>query len=83
MGMFDSVHTRCPSCSARLEFQSKAGECMCKDFDVDEVPVSIAEDLNGESKLCRCGALVVLRFPKSAPRFVSMKTRISHLESDD
>lgn len=61
MGMYDSVRVVCPNCESSLEFQSKAGECRLKEYELDNVPPSIAGDLIGESVYCRCGALVTLR----------------------
>lgn len=46
MGMFDSVFARCPNCGKQIEFQSKAGECDLSEYNIREVPVEIAADLN-------------------------------------
>ncbi len=35
MGMFDSVHAKCPQCGEESEFQSKAGACNLANYHVD------------------------------------------------
>lgn len=55
MGMYDTVHFHCPSCGADMHTQSKAGECMLRDYQADEVPVDIARDLVREVLYCDCG----------------------------
>ena len=56
MGMFDSVMVRCPICSGKIEFQSKAGACVLAEFDPTEAPEEIVADLDGEREVCRnCG----------------------------
>ncbi len=35
MGMFDSVHAKCPQCGEESEFQSKEGACNLANYHVD------------------------------------------------
>lgn len=72
MGMFDRVYAQC-KCGARVEFQSKAGDCSLNTYNADDVPSAIALDLSGKSEQCEsCRRYITLRFPRTAPRFVSM-----------
>lgn len=74
MGMFDSVFANCPSCGTQMEFQSKADACLLRSYRVEEVPLNIAVDLNGEKLCCdMCGTAVTLRIPLSVPMRIQMK----------
>ena len=65
MGMFDSVFVRCPKCSNKIEFQSKAGDCFCYKYTLYDCPDIIAADLNGEYEYCPgCNERVILTKPK-------------------
>ncbi len=52
MGMFDTVIFRCPKCGGQIEEQSKAGECLLKDYNQKEVPVIIAISIEGNMVYC-------------------------------
>lgn len=70
MGLFDTVHFRCPSCNTAHEIQSKAGECILQDFEANEVPSKIAADLDGERVSCKsCLAEISLRL-EYRPRLI-------------
>lgn len=55
MGMFDSVYLKCPECGSQVELQSKAGECLLINYSRDNVPLNIAEDLDGRIVTCTNG----------------------------
>jgi hypothetical protein len=59
MGMFDSLRVPCP-CGEEVEFQSKAGDCRCRDYNLYDCPPKIAADLIGESERCKCGRSVTI-----------------------
>jgi len=65
MGMFDSVRTKCPKCpDGILEWQSKSGDCILKEFSVHQVPMNIAFDINGETTICNeCRTVFVIILP--------------------
>ena len=66
MGMFDSVYVECPVCGKHVEFQSKAGACLCKSYKQDQVPTIIALDLDGDTEFCRnCGEEIIFYAPIS------------------
>lgn len=66
MGMFDSVIVRCPVCRAKVEFQSKAGECLLNEYAPANAPEEIADDLDGAHWRCqRCGEGVWLEKVKA------------------
>lgn len=52
MGMFDTVWARCPKCDTRLGIQSKAGKCLLKDYSSDNVPATVAQDVQGDKVWC-------------------------------
>ena len=52
MGMFDTVHFRCPSCGDGMEEQSKAGNCRLSNYSAGSVPMSIADNMVGETMWC-------------------------------
>jgi hypothetical protein len=60
MGCFDSIISRCPKCGKRIEFQSKAGDCMLRIYDPEDAPVEIVKDLMGSVEICDCGASCTL-----------------------
>lgn len=73
MGCFDTVTTTCPLCGFVMEFQSKAGNCNLERYSTRQVPIEIAADLAGASKVCKnCGATVHLLF--NLPKIVPMST---------
>jgi len=62
MGMFDSVWVKCPYCGDRVEFQSKAGQCLCNHYVINNVPAPIAADIIGAVETCdNCKNNVVLK----------------------
>ncbi len=73
MSCFDSVYITCPTCRARIEFQSKAGKCYCENYDESRVPTCIADDIDGDVSLCHnCVANVV------ASQIIPVKTIAMH-----
>lgn len=52
MGMFDTVHARCPNCGASITTQSKAGVCLLNDYSAENLPAVIAADVEGERMHC-------------------------------
>lgn len=55
MGMFDSLYVRC-QCGKDIEFQTKAGPRELKAYRLEDVPPSVAGDLNGQIEECgHCG----------------------------
>jgi hypothetical protein len=73
MGMFDTVHFNCPSCNKLMEVQTKAGDCNLRIYHSDEVPLGIADDLNGDKEECgNCHTKLVIKLRTSnrAPLFM-------------
>jgi hypothetical protein len=56
VGMFDSVYVRC-NCGKDVEFQSKAGPCICAPFTLEDCPPAVGGDIIGQSQQCKCGAV--------------------------
>lgn len=62
--MFDSVWVNCPYCDRRIEFQSKAGDCVLADYEISSVPIEVAKDLNGRTEQCLgCEEYVTISAP--------------------
>ena len=62
MGIFDEVWADCPKCNSKIEFQSKAGDCMIYDFDLESAPLAIRADVIGATGECfRCKTKIVVR----------------------
>lgn len=70
MGMYDSVVISCNKCKQdTIEFQTKVGECVLKDYEPSSVPMEIALALDGTSESCRtCGHTVTLYMPMRIDR---------------
>jgi hypothetical protein len=58
MGMFDSIYVRCPECGVEHEFQSKAGDCYLHRYSLDDAPPQVLGDLHGDTRQCKCGAML-------------------------
>ena len=55
MGSFDIVKVPCPKCGAVAEFQSKGGQCMLEEYDLENAPADVLMDINRHSPYtCRC-----------------------------
>ena len=52
MGMFDTVSLACPHCGERTEFQTKAGQCLGMNYEIESVPARIAESLSERAVTC-------------------------------
>ena len=58
--MFDTLMVACPDCGKMIEFQSKAGDCILAEYDVNNVPDEIAVDVKDDISSCECGKKVKL-----------------------
>lgn len=68
MGMFDSVMVPCPNCLKPVEFQSKAGECGCYVYSLDDAPAEVLSDIMNSPDRCEnCGQWVALIDPRYPP----------------
>lgn len=68
MGMLYSVIVPCPKCGRDVEFQSKEGPRTLKKYTLDSVPETIALNIDGHSKECKCGNRITLGFPNGTPK---------------
>lgn len=56
MGMFDTVWVKCPNCEKENGFQSKSGECILADYNLDNCPADVLVNVNRHSPIrCSCG----------------------------
>lgn len=59
MGMFDTIWVKCPQCQADVDFQSKSGQCILGEYELDDCPDDVMLDANRHSPVqCDCGALL-------------------------
>ena len=78
MGCPDYVHVTCPKCFTEVEFQSKAGTCSCLHYTSNDVPIAVADDLNGETKDCpKCNTVIKISVHPSLKR-VTMQVEIGN-----
>jgi len=49
MGMYDTVNVPCPKCGEVQGFQSKSGQCLLQEFDLDNCPPDVLQDVNRHS----------------------------------
>jgi len=58
MGCYDTVMVPCPSCGNREPFQTKSGECLLKEYDLEDAPQEVLGDVNRHAPYdCqKCGA---------------------------
>jgi hypothetical protein len=74
MGMYDTVHWKCPLCEAENETQSKAGDCELKNYRITSVPAEIAASMMKHSEECKgCGKSI---------KFLGAPKRVSLTPSD-
>lgn len=57
MVMYDSVIIPCPQCGTVSEFQSKSGECLLREFTLENCPEDVLRDVNrhAPNKCEKCG----------------------------
>lgn len=73
MGCFDTVIFRCPDCGSAIDEQTKAGECLLRDYSQESVPLEIAGRMDGDEVFCQeCGSKWVIRPDDSAPKTVPL-----------
>ncbi len=58
MGMFDTVMVPCPECGTKAEFQSKSGDCILQEVELEDCPDDILANVNRHSPCaCDCGTV--------------------------
>lgn len=59
MGCYDTVMVPCPKCGNREPFQTKSGECLLADYDLETAPPQVLGDVNRHSPYTcqQCGAV--------------------------
>ena len=59
MGCFDTVKVPCPRCGSIAYFQSKGGDCVLAEYDLDDCPADVMSDVNRHAPYScdNCGAL--------------------------
>lgn len=58
MGMFDTVWVKCPNCGEENNFQSKSGECILGNYDLEDAPDDVMVNVNRHAPIecdkCKC-----------------------------
>ena len=63
MGMFDSLYIDCPHCKAKIEIQSKAGDCMLASYNLENAPQWLIKEAIGSKYQCdECGGMIYLGY---------------------
>lgn len=58
MGVYDSVWVNCPKCGTENEFQTKSGDCLLENYNLENCPDDVLADVNRHSPCkCECGTL--------------------------
>jgi uncharacterized protein YbaR (Trm112 family) len=68
MGMFDRIWFTCPNCRELIEEQSKAGDCLLRDYDQKAVPLPIAGAIVDSELYCNsCKETFVIKAANIPP----------------
>ena len=79
MGRFDSILIECPKCGTQIKFQSKAGLCELKEYDIQTVPDSIAGDIIGDEQDCpNCNATIKIAGKVMIYPYISLSWNIKN-----
>ncbi len=58
MGCFDTIIVNCPRCGEPYFAQSKSGECLLREYKLEECPQDVLADVNRHAPfVCNCGAI--------------------------
>ena len=58
MGVYDTVFVPCPDCGEVYPAQSKSGDCLLQDFELNEAPHDVMADVNRHAPFtCECGCV--------------------------
>lgn len=76
MGCYDTVMVPCPTCGNREPFQSKSGECLLENYNLEEAPDHVLGDVNRHAPYdCqKCGALFYVKRTGATPALWTEKT---------
>ncbi len=78
MGMFDSVFVTCPDCGSEIEFQSKGGECLLREYtDLCNIPIDVANGLNSIES-CSCGLVCKISVPETIIQTIGLHVEYLH-----
>jgi len=56
MGCYDTVLLPCPKCEQLYEAQSKGGDCILKDYTLENAPEDVLSNVNRHAPfVCDCG----------------------------
>jgi hypothetical protein len=46
MGVYDTIMAKCPECGAKNYFQTKSGDCILADYNIEDAPEDVMCDAN-------------------------------------
>lgn len=63
MGLYDTVHFRCPYCGAEMSAQSKGGDCSLENYSIEDAPEDVMRDVNRHAphRCPECGKRVEIK----------------------
>ena len=62
MGCYDTVLVPCPNCGKPYPAQSKSGECLLREFTLENAPEDVMENVNRHAPfLCDCGTSFMIK----------------------
>lgn len=74
--MYDEVYLKCPHCGSSQKYQSVNGPCVSDLYNMDQVPVTVADELRDLSFFCnKCDNSFKLIIPPQ-PQFIKLKAII-------
>jgi hypothetical protein len=65
MGLYDTVIVPCPKCGKQNDRQSKAGKCTMSEYTIDDAPLNVLMDIDGETIRCDCGHIYSVRLHRN------------------
>ena len=75
MGVYDTVWVKCPKCGFENDFQSKSGDCILANFNLDNCPENVLLNVNRHSPcVCKCGAVYDVDIEKRKAVLINNKT---------
>ena len=84
MGMFDTVIFKCPRCGKEVQEQTKVGRCVLAYYEEKEVPVGIAQSLDGDTICCyECNGVFTIKSEYPFPTTVPMKLVEPEVSDDE
>ena len=71
--MFDTIWVNCPKCGEPSGFQTKSGDCLLRDYELEDCPDNALYNANRHSpNECDCGAMFEIDIENRKVRLVNL-----------